>query len=102
MIRVGLVDFDTSHVVAFTQRWNHVDCPEDQWVNGAMVVAGSPGISLVSPDRIDGYAQALVGYGVDLVNDPRELIGRVDAVCIESNDGSVHLDRARPFIVLSA
>ena len=38
MIRLGLVDFDTSHVVEFTKRLNHVDVAEDQWVEGAKIV----------------------------------------------------------------
>ena len=35
MIRLGIVDFDTSHTVAFTQRLNHLEASEDQWVEGA-------------------------------------------------------------------
>lgn len=98
MIRVGLVDFDTSHVVAFTQRLNHIDIAEDQWVDGAKVVMGYPGTSLVSPDRIAEYTGKLRGYGVEIANHPEELIGKIDAVMVESNDGSVHLERALPFI----
>jgi predicted dehydrogenase len=98
MIRVGLVDFDTSHVVAFTQRLNHVGVGEDQWVNGAKVVAGCPGTSEISPERIPGYIEQLKGYGVEIVNNPEDLIGKIDAVCIESQGGSVHLERAKPFI----
>src|SRR5205807_1514894 len=30
MIRLGIVDFDTSHAVEFTRRLNHVDIAEDQ------------------------------------------------------------------------
>ena len=35
MLRLGIVDCDTSHVAAFTARLNHVDVPEDQWIEGA-------------------------------------------------------------------
>ena len=43
MIRLGIVDCDTSHVVAFTQRLNHLEIAEEQWVEGAQVVAaGAP------------------------------------------------------------
>ena len=48
MIRVGLVDCDTSHVVQFTMRMNHVGIDEDQWVDGAQVVAAVPGLSDLS------------------------------------------------------
>lgn len=98
MIRVGLVDFDTSHAVEFTRRLNHVDIAEDQWVEGAKVVAGVPGTSQISPERIPGYTAQMKGYGVPLYDDPAELLGKVDAVLVESVDGSVHLERTRPFL----
>lgn len=98
MIRIGLVDFDTSHVVEFTKRFNHVDIAEDQWVNGAKVVAGVPGRSEISPERIPEYTARMKEYGVALFDDPADLFDRIDAVMIESVDGSVHLERARPFL----
>ncbi len=98
MIRVGLVDFDTSHVVAFTQRLNHVGVAEDQWVNGAKVVMGCPGTSDISPERIPGYVAQLKEYGVEIVDKPEDMIGKIDAVCIESQGGTPHLQRAKPFI----
>jgi predicted dehydrogenase len=98
MLRIGLVDCDTSHVVAFTQRLNHVGIGEDQWVDGARVVAAVPGTSLVSPERIPGHVEQLREHGVEIVERPEDLRGRVDAVFVESVDGSVHLERALPFV----
>ena len=98
MIRIGLVDFDTSHVEAFTQRLNHVAIAESEWVDGAKVVAGCPGDSKIMPERIPGYVEKLKSFGVELVEKPTELIGKIDAVMIESQQGSRHLERARPFI----
>ena len=98
MIKVGIVDFDTSHVVQFTKRMNHIEIDEDQWVNGAKVVAGCPCESRHSPERVPEYTQQLKDLGVEIVEKPEDLIGRVDGVCIEANDGTVHLERARPFI----
>ena len=46
MIRLGMLDFDTSHVVAFAQRLNHQGIPQTQWVDGARVVIGCPGTSV--------------------------------------------------------
>ena len=97
MVKIGIVDFDTSHVVAFTQRINHVGVDSDQWVNGAKVTVGCPGKSLLSPERIPGFTQQMQEYGVPLVDTPEEIIGQVDAVMIESVDGSVHYDRTLPF-----
>ncbi len=98
MIKLGIVDFDTSHVVAFTQRLNRIEVGEDQWVEGAKIVMGSPGTSLVSPERVPGFTEQLKGYGVPIVDDPTEMIGKVDGVLIESVDGSVHYERAEPFL----
>ena len=98
MIRIGLVDFDTSHVVAFTQRLNHLEVGETEWVEGARVVAGCAGESEMMPERIPGYAETLTGYGVELVERPEQMLGHIDAVMIESQQGSRHLERARPFL----
>lgn len=98
MIRLGIVDFDTSHAVEFTKRLNHVDIAEDQWVEGAKVVAGVPGTSKIAPDVIPKNTEQLRKYGVAILGDPAELFGKVDAVLVESVDGSVHRERAMPFL----
>ncbi len=97
-IRIGLVDCDTSHCVAFTQRLNHLDVGEEHWVDGAKIVAAYPGTSEMSPERIPGFTQQLREYGVTIVAAATDLIGQVDAVLIESLQGSVHVERARPFL----
>jgi len=97
MLRLGIVDFDSSHSVEFTRRINHVGVPSDQWVAGARVVAGCPGTSQMAPDRIAGFTPQIAACGVELVKEPGELIGRVDGVLVLSLSGQVHLDRARPF-----
>jgi virulence factor len=98
MIRLGIVDFDTSHAVEFTKRLNHVGIAEDQWVEGARVVAGVPGTSLIAPQVIPKNLETLKGYGIEILDDPAALFGKVDAVLIEAVDGSVHLARAMPFL----
>ncbi len=98
MIRLGIVDFDTSHVVEFTRRLNHIDIGADQWVEGAKVVVGCPGESLLSPERIPGYTKQMQEYGVPLVDKPEEMIGQIDAVLIESVEGGFHYERTTPFL----
>lgn len=98
MIRLGIVDFDTSHAVEFTKRINHVGIAEDQWVEGAKVVAGVPGTSAIAPETIPKNLATLKGYGIEILDDPAALFGKVDAVLIEAVDGSVHLGRAMPFL----
>lgn len=98
MIRIGLVDFDTSHVAAFTQRLNHIEIGPEHFVDGAKVVAGWPGDSAIMPERIPGYVTQLRGWGVEIVEKPEDLPGRIDAVMIESQQGARHRERARPFL----
>ncbi len=98
MIRLGIVDFDTSHAIEFTKRLNHIDIAQDQWVDGAKVVAGVPGRSQISPESIAKNTEQLRKYGVEILDNPADLFGKIDAVLIESVDGSVHLDRAMPFL----
>jgi predicted dehydrogenase len=98
MIRFGMLDFDTSHSVAFTTRLNHVGVAKDQFVEGAKVVIGCPGESKLSPERIAGFTEQMKKFGVPLVDKPEDMIGKVDAMLIEAVDGTVHYERAKPFL----
>jgi predicted dehydrogenase len=98
MIRLGILDFDTSHVVEFTKRLNHKDIAEEQWVDGAEVVIGCPGESKLSPERIPGFTKTMEKLGVPLVDKPEDMIGKVDGMLIESVEGGVHFNRAKPFL----
>ncbi|MCD6352491.1 MAG: Gfo/Idh/MocA family oxidoreductase [Armatimonadetes bacterium] len=99
MIRLGICDCDTSHVVQFTRRLNHVDIEEEQWVEGAQIVAAYPGTSeIVEQERINEYVEQLKGYGVEIVDSPEDLLGKVDGVLIESNEGGKHLHHAQVFL----
>jgi predicted dehydrogenase len=97
-LRLGIVDCDTSHVVAFTERLNHLTVGEEHWVSGAQIVAAVPLPSLVSPERVGPFVEKLRGYGVQILEKPEDLLGQVDAVLLEAVDGSVHRERALPFI----
>src|SRR4051812_41767892 len=90
MIRLGMLDFDTSHVVEFATRLNHVGVAEDQWVDGARVVVGCPGESQMMPERISGFREQIAKLGIPLVEQPDEMLGRVDGMLIESCQGAAH------------
>jgi virulence factor len=99
LVKVGLVDCDTSHVVQFSMRMNHVDIAEDQWVEGAQVVAAYRGTSEITPEEtIDDYVAKLKGFGIGIVGAPEDMIGKVDAVCVESQSGYAHRARVTPFL----
>jgi len=101
LIRIGIIGFDTSHAVEFTKRINHVDIPEEQWVEGARVVMGYPGApsGFASEEVISQRTQLLRDkYGVRIVDAPHEMIGKVDAILLELQEGGLHLENARPFL----
>ncbi|MDG2254031.1 MAG: Gfo/Idh/MocA family oxidoreductase [Opitutaceae bacterium] len=98
IFRVGIIGLDTSHVTAFTGRFN--DPENENHVPGARVVAafkgGSPDIPS-SADRIDGFTRTLQEkYGVKLYDSIEEMCRNVDAVLLESVDGRPHLEQAIP------
>ena len=98
MLRLGIVDFDSSHSVEFTQRFNGVHVDRDQHVEGARVVLGWPGTSVMSPERIPAFTREVEACGVELVDGPEQMLGRIDAVLILSICGQAHLQRVRPFL----
>jgi virulence factor len=98
MLKLGILDFDTSHAVEFARRLNHVGKDEDQFVDGAKIVIGCPGESKLSPERIAGFTEQMKKMDVPLVDKPADMIGNVDAMLIEAVDGSVHYERAKPFL----
>ncbi len=100
MVRLGIVGFDTSHCVEFTKRLNHKMIEEDLWVDGARVVLGWAGSSaMLDQEAIQDYQKTLTDeLGVELVENPQDMVGQVDGVLIESLDGSVHYERALPFV----
>ncbi|MFA0759127.1 MAG: hypothetical protein KEFWMYNX_002343 [Candidatus Fervidibacter sp.] len=99
-MRVGIVDTDTSHAVEFTKRINHIGIAEEQWVDGAQVVAAWTAPSAILPEeRHREYNRILrEELGVRFVDSLDELRKSVDTVMVLSQDGSVHLARAKPFL----
>jgi virulence factor len=99
MIKLGILDFDTSHTIEFTKRLNNPEgTPKDQLVEGAQVVIGCAGESKLSPERIEGFTKQMKQFGVPLVEKPSDMLGKVDGMLIEAVDGTVHYDRAKPFL----
>jgi hypothetical protein len=100
-LRLGIIGTDTSHVPAFTKLLNGNPGDSDH-IPGAHVVAAYKGGSKDIPssaDRVEQYAQEIhAKYGVEIVPDIATLLTKVDAVLMESTDGRVHLEQAKPVI----
>jgi predicted dehydrogenase len=98
-LRTGIIGLDTSHSTAFTKLLN--DTKSNDHVPGARVVAaypkGSPDIAS-SVSRVPEYTKQVQAMGVEIVDSIDRLLGMVDAVLLETNDGRPHLDQVLPVI----
>jgi len=102
-LRAGVIGLDTSHVTAFTQTLNKgPKKPEDaDKVAGVRMVAAYPQGSKdieSSTKRVPDYTEKMKAMGVEIVDSVEELVKRVDAVFLESNDGRVHLEQVTPVL----
>lgn len=93
-----MIGLDTSHVVEFAKIFR--DPQGDPNLAEIEIVAGYPGGSElpISRDRIADFTAQLAEAGVEIVDGITSLLARVDAVMLESVDGTVHLEQARAVI----
>jgi hypothetical protein len=103
-IRVGIIGTDTSHVSVFSRVFNDPSHPDH--IPGARVVAaykgGSPDIES-SSSRVENYAKEISGkWGVEMCPDIATLVGKVDAILLESVDGRKHLPQFREIVKTGA
>lgn len=103
-LKLGYIGTDTSHVIAFTKVFN--DPANAEHIPGAKIVAafkgGSPDIES-SSTRVEGYAAQLQkDWGVELVPDIATLVGKVDAILLESVDGRKHLPQFKEILKTGA
>lgn len=98
-IKVGIIGLDTSHVLAFTEAFN--DPKADGSLAKCKVVAaypkGSPDIES-SVSRVPKYTAQLKEMGIEIVPSIAALLEKVDAVCLETNDGRPHLEQVLPVL----
>ncbi len=96
-LRAGIIGLDTSHVTAFTKILNDPKAgPEYAGVRVvAAFPAGSPDLDS-SSKRIEGFTKAVKAMDVEIVDSIPALLAKVDVVLLESVDGRVHLEQARP------
>lgn len=97
-MRIGMIGLDTSHSVAFTKLLNNPD--SEEYANFRVTVAFPRGSADIesSVSRIPKYTQEVQQYGVRIVDSIEELVGEVDAVLLETNDGRPHLSQVLPVI----
>src|SRR5665648_243199 len=93
--RIGIIGLDGSHAVAFTKVMN--DPAASPEYGGYRVLAAYPKGSndiQSSVVRVPGYTEDMKKLGIEIVNSIEELLTRVDAVFMVTNDGRRHLEQA--------
>lgn len=97
VLRIGIIGLDTSHSTAFTKKLNGPADPAFPEFAGCRVVAavvkGSETVASSVEVQAE-YTETVKQLGVEIVPDVKTLLEKVDAVCLESNDGQVHLKQA--------
>ncbi|MEE2640032.1 MAG: Gfo/Idh/MocA family oxidoreductase [Planctomycetota bacterium] len=99
LIRVGVIGLDTSHSPAFAKILNDPDSKPD--VAGCRVVCAYPHGSrdiVSSSSRIPKYTKQFEDMGIEIVDSIADLLGKVDCVLLETNDGRPHLEQAKKVI----
>jgi len=100
-LRIGIIGLDTSHAVKFTEVLNASEKEKSPQFRGCRVVAaypkGSPDIES-SVSRVPGYTERVESLGVEIVDSIDQLVTKVDAVLLETNDGRPHLEQVIPVL----
>lgn len=97
-IRIGMIGLDTSHAPAFAKIFNAAE-PKPEFA-GMRVVAAFPGGTDLpaSRDRVKGFTDQIRAMGIEIVESIPALLPKVDVVLLESVDGRIHLQEARPVL----
>jgi len=92
-LKIALIGLDTSHSIEFTKRMQAPDCPPEQKVEGLRAISC---LAFVTPfqneEGISKRKKQLESWGVKITADFEETVKGVDAVMIELNDPSLHLE----------
>lgn len=92
-IKVALIGLDTSHTIEFARRIQAADCPPDQKVTGLKVSAclrfSTP---FQNEDGLNTRQKQLEAWGIKVTTDFDDAVKGCDAIMLEINDASYHLE----------
>ncbi|MEN6356168.1 MAG: Gfo/Idh/MocA family oxidoreductase [Armatimonadota bacterium] len=92
-IRTAIIGLDTSHSVEFSRSINDPECPAERKIDGMQVVSclrfSTP---FQSEEGLDKRQEQLESWGVPVTLDFDEAIADCDAIMLEVNDPTYHLE----------
>ncbi len=95
-LRIGIIGLDSSHTVEFARRLQAPDCPPEQRVAGAAVTRC---LRFETPFQdqagLDGRQRELERWGIEVTEDFDVAVADADALLIEINDPTLHLEYVR-------
>ncbi len=90
--RIGIIGGENSHADNFAER---INLPDEQGIFRYPDCR----ITMVSGHYPEANRTLAEKFGIDqVVDDPKEMLGKVDAVLITARDGKYHLEFAKPFL----
>jgi len=101
MIKVAVIGLDTSHCVAFPKLMQAPDCPKNMRVPGLKAISC---LRFETPfqnkEGLDKRQKQLEQWGVKVTENIDEALEGCDAIMLEINDGSFHLEYFRKVAAL--
>lgn len=92
-VRVAMIGLDTSHAIQFAMRAQAPDCAEDQKVQGLRITRCMRFVTpFQSEDGLNERQRQMEGWGVKVTESLDEAVADCDAIMIEINDPSTHLE----------
>jgi predicted dehydrogenase len=92
--RIGVIGLDTSHSPAFAK---YINDPQNEHMKGMKVTAAYPYGSRniqSSFERIPEYTEQFKSMGIRILDSIEALLGEVDGILLETNDGNPHYEQA--------
>lgn len=100
-VKIAMIGLDTSHAISFTQIMQAPDCSEDKRVKNMRVVKC---MRFVTPfqgeEGLNKRQKQMEGWGVKVTVDFNEAVSDCDAIMLEINDPSLHLEYLKKCIPL--
>ena len=86
MYRIGIIGTENSHAAAFIEIFEN----DAEYADMKVVCVGGM--------YEDANQKLKEKYGVEIINEPEEMLGKIDAAMITCRDGKYHAKYAKPFI----